>query len=96
LRSHNHIPCYKPDDQQLWVNLTDAAAYLEISPRTLRLAIDRGQIPADHPFADGPWVICREILDGEAAKKLKSQALARPHKTAVLLSETHLNLFSST
>src|SRR5215469_3107699 len=96
LRSHNRIPCYKPEDQQLWVNLTDAAAYLEISPRTLRLAIDRGQIPADHPFADGPWVICREILDGEAAKKLKSQALARPHKTAVLLSETHLNLFSST
>ena len=96
LRSHNRIPCYKPENQQLWVNLTDAAAYLEISPRTLRLAIDRGQIPADHPFADGPWVICREILDGEAAKKLKSQALARPHKTAVLLSETHLNLSSST
>ena len=96
LRSHSRIPCHKPDDHQLWVNLTDAAAYLEISPRTLRLAIDRGQIPADHPFADGPWVISREILDGEAAKKLKSLTLTRPHKAAVLLSEAHLNLFSST
>jgi hypothetical protein len=96
LRSHHRIPCYKPDDQQRWVNLTDAAAYLEISPRTLRLAIDRGQIPADHPFADGPWVISREILESKAAKTLKSQAHSRPHQAAVLLSETHLNLFSST
>lgn len=96
LRSHHRIPCYKQDDQRRWVNLTNAAAYLDISPRTLRLAIDRGQIPADHPFADGPWVISREILESKAAQTLKSQAHSRPHKAAVLLSETHLNLFSST
>ena len=36
LRSHHRIPCYKPDEQPSWVNLTDAAAYLDISPRTLR------------------------------------------------------------
>jgi hypothetical protein len=61
LRSHHRITCYKPDEQQPWINLTDAAALLDISPRTLRLAIDRGEIPADHPFADGPWVISRDI-----------------------------------
>jgi hypothetical protein len=96
LHSHHRIPCYKPDDHQRWVNLTDAGAYLEISPRTLRLAIDRGQLLADHPFADGPWVISREILESKAAKTLKSHAHSRPHKAAVLLSETHLNLFLST
>lgn len=96
LRSHNRIPCYKPDEQQPWVNLTDAAAYLDISSRTLRLAIDRGEVPADHPFADGPWVISRASLDTTSAQALKSRAHTRPNKPAVLHSEEHLNLFSST
>jgi len=96
LRSHNGIPCYKPDEQPLWISLTDAADYLGISPRTLRLAIDRGEISADHPFADGPWIISRAILDGEAGQKLKQRAKTRPRNPAVLLSEQHLDLFSST
>jgi DNA invertase Pin-like site-specific DNA recombinase len=96
LRSHNRIPCNKSDEERLWVNLTDAADYLGISSRTLRLAIDRGEIPADHPFADGPWVINRAILDGEAAQDLKQRAKVRPHNPAVLSSEVHPNLFSST
>jgi DNA invertase Pin-like site-specific DNA recombinase len=96
LRSHHRIPCYKPDEPQSWINLTDAAAYLDISPRTLRLAIDRGEVPADHPFADGPWVISRQILDSKAAQTLKQHVHLRPRKSAVLLSEEHLNLFSST
>jgi DNA invertase Pin-like site-specific DNA recombinase len=64
LRSHHRIPCNKPDEQQPqpWMNLTDAAAQLDVSPRTLRLAIDRGDISADHPFADGPWVISRDVM----------------------------------
>jgi DNA invertase Pin-like site-specific DNA recombinase len=96
LRSHNRIPCYKSDEQQPWINLTDAAAYLDISPRTLRLAIDRGDIPADHPFADGPWVISRDILGSETAQNLKRRAHVRPCKPAVPLSEKHLSLFSNT
>ena len=96
LRSHHRIPCYKPDEQPSWVNLTDAAASLDISPRTLRLAIERGDIPADHPFADGPWVISRNILQSETAQRLARRAQARLRQPAVLLSENNMNLFSST
>lgn len=96
LRSHHRIACYKPENRQLWINLTDAAALLDISPRTLRLAIDRGEIPADHPFADGPWVISRDILEAKAAQTLKQRARTGPHKPAVLLSEQHQYLFSTT
>jgi DNA invertase Pin-like site-specific DNA recombinase len=96
LRSHHRIPCYKPDDPQRWINLTDAAAYLDISSRTLRLAIDRGEIQADHPFADGPWVISRDALESKAAQTLKQRAHLRPRKPAVLVSESHFNLFSTT
>lgn len=96
LRSHHRIPCYKSDEQQPWINLTDAAALLDISPRTLRLAIDRGEIPADHPFVDGPWVINRDILDSEAAQTLKLRAHTRPRKPAVLHSDQHQSLFSTT
>ena len=97
LRSHHRIPCHKPDSQQQpWLNLTDAAASLDVSPRTLRLAIDRGEIPADHPFADGPWVISREILEGKAAQMLKQRAKMGPRKPAILHSEQHQCLFSNT
>jgi DNA invertase Pin-like site-specific DNA recombinase len=97
LRSHHRIACYKPDEQpQPWMNLTDAAALLDISSRTLRLAIDRGDIPAEHPFADGPWVISRDILESKAAQTLKQRVRMRPLKPAVLLSEQHQCLFSTT
>ncbi|HUZ95593.1 MAG TPA: recombinase family protein, partial [Edaphobacter sp.] len=98
LRSHHRIPCYKSDEQQSrsWMNLTDAAALLEISPRTLRLAIDRGDISADHPFADGPWVISRGALQGKAAQKLKNRVGAGRRQPAILDSELHQSLFSTT
>jgi hypothetical protein len=41
------------------MNLTQAARVLNINPRTLRLAVERGQIEARHPLPDGPWVINR-------------------------------------
>jgi DNA invertase Pin-like site-specific DNA recombinase len=96
LRSHNCIPCYKPGEPQAWMTLTDAAALLDISARTLRLAIDRGEIPAEHPFADGPWILSRDVLCGEAAQAVKTRAHAAPRRPAVLTSEQHQNLFSTT
>lgn len=98
LRSHHRIPCCKSDEQQpgSWMNLTDAAALLDVSPRTLRLAIDRGEISADHPFVDGPWVISRNTLQGEAAQALQRRAGVGKRRPAILVSEQHQSLFSTT
>jgi hypothetical protein len=78
------------------MNLTDAAALLDVSPRTLRLAIDRGDISADHPFADGPWVISRDALEGESAQALKRRVARETRRRAVLDSQQHEGLFSTT
>jgi DNA invertase Pin-like site-specific DNA recombinase len=98
LRSHHRIPCNKRDEQQPqpWMNLTDAAALLDVSPRTLRLAIDRGDISADHPFADGPWVISRDVVEGESAQALKQRVSRGTRRPAVLDSEQDQTLFSTT
>jgi hypothetical protein len=39
------------------MNLTEAAKTLGVSPRTLRLAVERGEIEAEHPLDDGPWIL---------------------------------------
>jgi DNA invertase Pin-like site-specific DNA recombinase len=98
LRSHHRIPCNKRDEQQPqpWMNLTDAAALLDVSPRTLRLAIDRGDISADHPFADGPWVISRDVVEGESAQALKQRVSRGTRRPAVLDSQQDPTLFSTT
>jgi DNA invertase Pin-like site-specific DNA recombinase len=98
LRSHHRIPCNKRDEQQPqpWMNLTDAAALLDVSPRTLRLAIDRGDISADHPFADGPWVISRDVVEGESAQALKQRVSRGTRRPAVLDSQQDQTLFSTT
>ena len=49
------------------MNLTEAADSLRVSARTLRLAVERGEIAAEHPLADGPWVFNRCELQKETA-----------------------------
>jgi hypothetical protein len=98
LRSHHRIPCNKRDElqPQPWMNSTDAAALLDVSPRTLRLAIDRGDISADHPFADGPWIISRYVVEGESAQALKRRVSRGTPRPAVLDSQQDQTLFSTT
>ena len=79
LRSYNKIPQYCPDRPHLqgWMNLTQAAQFLGISPRTLRLAVERGEIQADHPLNDGPWIFDRHVLESDAAIQLAARVRRR-------------------
>jgi hypothetical protein len=79
LRTHHEIPCYDRDRREAegWMNLTEAAHLLGISARTLRLAVERGEIEAQHPLADGPWVFRRTVLETPAAATLVARVRRR-------------------
>ena len=64
-----------------WLNLSQAAALVGVAARTLRLAAERGEIDAQHPLADGPWVFRRADLDGSAARDPRSAARPKPRQT---------------
>ncbi len=76
LRAWNDIPCYSRDRcaQEGWLKLNEAAAFLGVSPRTLRLAVERGEIEGEHPLPDGPWVINRQVLESPAAIQIVERA----------------------
>ena len=96
LRSHHKIPVYCPagEGDEPWLNLSKAAAHLQISPKTLRLAAECREIDALHPLPDGPWVFSRAVLDSTAAKALVHRARNRSnHPTG--LHPDQQNLFSS-
>ena len=59
------------------MNLTQAADLLGISPKTLRVAAERGEIEATHPLAEGPWLFKRVILEREEAKCLVERVRRR-------------------
>ena len=68
LRSGYQIPCFNRNRQESegWMNLTEAAKFLGVSSRTLRLAAKQGEIQGEHPLSDGPWVFSRANLQSEA------------------------------
>jgi hypothetical protein len=76
LRSHHNIPVHHPADHghEPWLNLSRAAAHLQITAKTLRLAAESGQIEAIHPLPDGPWIFSRTVLDSEAAAAIAGRA----------------------
>jgi DNA invertase Pin-like site-specific DNA recombinase len=98
LRSHHQIPVYSIERraEEGWMNLTEAAQFLGISPRTLRLAVERGEIVAEHPLSEGPWIFTRDTLKTEAVTELVVRARARrghyaipmAHQRALYLSMT--------
>ena len=76
------------------MNLTKAAAFLAVSPRTLRLAVERGEIEAEHPLPDGPWIFGKQALESEAAIQLV-QRIRREHPAVPVDAQPVLN-FQST
>jgi Bacterial regulatory protein, Fis family len=78
------------------MNLTKAARALGINPRTLRLAVERGEIEAEHPLRDGPWVFQRRVLETPAAATLVARVRDRNHQAAIPNSQQGDLGFSST
>ena len=76
LRSHHQIACYNRETRvaQGWLNLTEAAAVVGLSPRTLRLAVERGESPAEHPLPEGPWIFQQTTLGTDAVTALVQRA----------------------
>jgi DNA invertase Pin-like site-specific DNA recombinase len=72
LRSHYRIPCHDRERQAAegWLNLTEAAARVGLSPKTLRLAVERGEIIAEHPLPEGPWIFSKSALETDTARAL--------------------------
>jgi hypothetical protein len=85
LRSHHGIAAYNADRRRAegWLTLTEAADQLHISGITLRLAIERGEIEAEHPLASGPWVINRRALETPKAVRF-TERLRRQRRNPVL------------
>jgi hypothetical protein len=98
LRTHHEIPCYDRDRRASdgWMNLSEAARILGISPRTLRLAVERGDIDAAHPLPDGPWVFQRQALEAPAAAALVARVRDRNHQPAIPNSQQRSLVFSNT
>jgi Helix-turn-helix domain len=77
------------------MNLTQAAALLGISLKTLRTAAEQGEIEATHPLAEGPWLFRRAILEREETKGLVERVRRRrSHPTGLKYRQP--NLFEST
>ena len=79
LRHRNGILVYQAQRQEAqgWMTLTQAAAYLGVDRRTLRVALDRGQIKGLRPLPVGPWVLRRDDLDSPEAQAVSARARQR-------------------
>ncbi|HEY3585747.1 MAG TPA: recombinase family protein, partial [Myxococcaceae bacterium] len=98
LRRWDEIPCHSAErrEEEGWLKLREAAALLGISPQTLRLAIERGEIPGEHPLPAGPWVINRRDLQLPAAEALSRRARNRSRPPAKPAPDQQSLDFSST
>lgn len=96
LRSKHKIAVHVPEQQSVegWMNLGEAAQYLGVSSKTLRLSIERGEIQGLHPLAYGPWIIRREHLDQPAARNLQERVHRRTAPAGHATNQ--LTLFDST
>ena len=98
LRSHHEIPCYSVERRRTegWMNLTEAATSLGVSGRTLRLAVERREIEAEHPLADGPWVINQRALETEATARFVERVRRGNRHTVIPTSQQNGFEFSTT
>jgi DNA invertase Pin-like site-specific DNA recombinase len=98
LRSHHGIPSHSTDRRRAegWLTLTEAAEHLQMSGITLRLAIERGDIAAEHPLANGPWVIHRHALQTEKAVRFIERSRKQRRHPVLDVSDQGVIDFSAT
>lgn len=79
LRSHHRIAVYSSEQRTAegWMNLTEAAAFIGINPKTLRIAVERGEVAAEHPLPNGPWIFNRHSLAADRVADLVARTQAR-------------------
>ncbi len=94
-RSHHKIdrPASTDDPRRGWLTLTEAADLLNVAPSTVRHAIERGVIKAQHPLEDGPWLLNRSELDSTNVHREMNRIRRRDVGTAVQKRD-ELNLFN--
>ena len=65
IRLSHGIAVFDPQRKQAegWMTLSEAATHLDVSPLTVRRAVERGEVEALHPLSDGPWLLTRTDLD---------------------------------
>ena len=67
-----------------------------MSGRTLRLAIERREIEAERPLADGPWVINQRALETDAAAKFVERVRRSNRDPSIPTSQQNGFEFSTT
>jgi hypothetical protein len=85
LRKYHRINCYSRENKESegWMTLAEAAEFLQLSSRTVRLAVERGEIKGEHPLTDGPWVFRRCDLETPEARELVHRAQKHNRHRAV-------------
>lgn len=80
LRSYRRIPVFRPqiDGFEPWLNLGGAAKLLGVTPKTLRLAAEAGEIEGTHPLPEGPWIFSRSKLASPEARQILDRARQNP------------------
>lgn len=93
VRSARGIPRHDAAKQDTdgWMNLTQAATYLDTTTTTLRKAVESGGVPGLHPIKSGPWVFRRAELDQARAR----ETLSSRRQTATEPSSAQLDLIIS-
>jgi DNA invertase Pin-like site-specific DNA recombinase len=95
LRSNHDIKCHDAQRQaeEGWLNLSQAARLVGVANRTLRIAIERGDINAERPIACGPWILNKQSLQSEnAVRFLKRVRQGKSYPTVSSSAQALLDL----
>ena len=80
LRQYHEIPVFSPEAKAEagWLILTEAARLLRCSSRTVRLAVERGELRGEHPLPDGPWLFQLTDLTSSALYARNNPTASNP------------------